>query len=105
MEVVEMVSGETVVIVKVLVTSWAGVKLSVRVTENDREPNAVEIPLITPALESVMPGGRIPVDDQVYGGTPPVATKVVLYATFSEASGSVSWVVIDSAGLTMDVNV
>lgn len=42
-------------------------------------PLAVGVPVITPALESVSPAGRLPEDNaHVYGAVPPVAVTVTL---------------------------
>jgi hypothetical protein len=42
-------------------------------------PLAVDVPEITPALESVRPAGRLPdASDHAYPGVPPVALSVAL---------------------------
>ena len=50
---------------------------SLRKTLNGYVPAAVKMPesvAVLPLLESVSPGGGFPVNDQEYGGVPPVAT-------------------------------
>ena len=46
-------------------------------------PASVGVPEITPESEMVVPAGKLPfVSDQVYGPVPPVAAKVLEYATW-----------------------
>jgi hypothetical protein len=51
-------------------------------------PACVGVPEIRPELEIVIPTGKLPfVIDQVYGAVPPVAAKVVEYATWEVPLG------------------
>jgi hypothetical protein len=55
---------------------------SVTFTVTLKEPEAVGVPEMAPAEESVRPGGNEPeLIPQVYGVTPPVASKVAEYAS------------------------
>ena len=69
-------------------------------------PAALGVPLKTPAEDSVNPAGSVPeVTDQLYGGVPPVAASVWLYALPTVPAGSGLTVVIDSAaGSTVTAN-
>ena len=48
--------------------AWTGDPLSVTCTVKPNVPTAVDVPLITPAADNVIPNGRLPDDnDQLYG--------------------------------------
>jgi hypothetical protein len=70
------------VIVKACVAVCAvGVVESVTLAVNENEPDAVGVPEIVPAEESVKPAGRAPaLTLQLYGVVPPLAARVVEYA-------------------------
>ena len=52
-------------------------------------PEVVGVPEIVPPVERVNPAGRVPdTTDHLYGGVPPVAASVALYATFCVPFGS-----------------
>jgi hypothetical protein len=72
--------------------------LSVTAAVKLKLPTADGVPLITPLLASVKPGGALP--DQRYGGTPPEADKVCEYGAPRRPVASGETVVIASgAGL------
>ena len=57
------------------------------------------VPLSTPPLERLVPGGSVPArSDQEYGDRPPLAAKVALYAWFTMPRGNGDEVVIVSSG-------
>src|SRR5512139_3476638 len=62
-------------------------------------PNAVGVPLKTPAVDRESPAGSVPADtDQLYGVVPPVAANVWLYAVPTVPEGRGLTVVIESGG-------
>ena len=77
-EVVTRVSGLVpTLIVNCRVATWAAESLAR--TVNTKVPEAVDVPEITPPVLKDSPVGKAPaVTDQVIGGTPPLAFKVVL---------------------------
>ena len=57
------------------------------------------VPLITPALLRIKPGGRLPAaSDHVYGVSPPLAVKVWLYGTVAAPEGSGPLAVVMTGG-------
>jgi hypothetical protein len=50
--------------------------LSVAVTEKANVPALLGVPARLPPLSRVMPGGRVPLAFQEYGGEPPLAPKL-----------------------------
>lgn len=66
-------------------------------TVKENVPAAVGVPEITPVVDNVNPAGKLPVvTAQVYGETPPVATRDAEYATPILAAGSVVVVIVNS---------
>ena len=59
------------------------------------DPAAVGVPEITPDELRLKPAGRVPeLTDQLYGGVPPVAARVTLYAELTTPTVSGEVVVI-----------
>jgi hypothetical protein len=81
-----------------------GDPLSVTCTVKVAVPGVVGVPLITPALDSVRPCGKIPEEsDQVYGAVPFAGASVCEYAVPSVASGR-DVVVIKSPAAMLSTN-
>ena len=60
--------------------AFVGLVESVTVTTTVLAPAEDGVPLITPVKGSMLSPAANPVADQLYGGVPPVADMVVLYA-------------------------
>ena len=75
-------------ILRFAVAVAAGEPESVTRTVKADVPACVGVPEIRPEAEMVSPTGKLPfVTDQVYGPVPPVAAKVVEYATWEDPLG------------------
>jgi hypothetical protein len=71
------------------------------ITVKELVPAVVGAPLIAPEVESNRPAGREPEARlQEYGGVPPLAQSVTLYATFTTPLGRL--VVMMPTGESMD---
>jgi hypothetical protein len=67
----------------------AGVVESVTFAVNENEPDAVGVPEMVPAEESVRPAGKAPaLTLQAYGVVPPLADKAVEYAVPTSPEGT-----------------
>src|SRR5215469_8833336 len=81
--------GLTVMVSVAMSTAAVGVWESVTDTLKVVEPRVVGVPLITPPVLRVRPGGSVPdATAQVNGPFPPVEVSVVEYATLITAAGS-----------------
>lgn len=91
--VVEMLSVVEVALIVMLRPRFAvcaGDSASVACTIKEKDPVALDLPEITPAVESNNPVGNVPLATvQLYGETPPVAASVWLYAVLTVPSGRV----------------
>jgi len=70
-------SGGPIDTIRVKFCDAADVPLSHTVTATGYDPGCATVPLNTPTAEIARPLGRL-AEDQVYGGIPPAAVKVVL---------------------------
>ena len=84
------------------VVTWL---LSLTETVNVVVPVAVGVPVRAPLLPNVNPFGRVLEVKNMYGGVPPEAMMVWLYATPTVPSGSGEFVVKTRAGATGIVKV
>jgi hypothetical protein len=89
-DVVVIESGGLTVMVSVTMSTAAvGVCESVTETLKVDEPSVVGVPLMTPPVLMVRPGGRVPDESaHVKGPLPPVEVSVVEYGTLTTAVGS-----------------
>jgi hypothetical protein len=94
----------TVILSAADVFTAIGVCESVTVTVKFEVPGVpLGVPEMIPLLLSVKPAGRLPpVTAQLYGGTPPVASSIWLYAVPSDPPGNVV-VAIVNAGAAVTV--
>src|SRR5512146_2791252 len=98
-------AGATVSVSACVSLAWV-VAESRTCTVKPNEPDALGVPETTPVVAfKVRPAGSVPLlIDQVYGVTPPVLCKVVLYAVPTVALGIVVVVITSTAGATVMLN-
>ncbi len=100
-EAVVIASPELMTSVKVFVAVRAvGVELSVTVIVTEAVPAAVGVPVICPVDAFIVSPAGKPAADHEYGGTPPVAAAVALYATLITPDGNAE-VVMDNGTRTV----
>ena len=75
---------------------------SVTVTVTENVPDAVGVPDMTPLAALIVKPAGNPVADHAYGVVPPMAERVLLYATFFVPFGNDA-VVIEGAALSDSV--
>jgi hypothetical protein len=76
--------------------------LSVTWTVNEKLPALVGVPLQTPLVENVRPGGLMPdIRDHEYGGEPPVALTVASYTAPTRPEGSELVAIVRGVAITI----